>query len=326
MLYKKPIITLTSLLDLLFIIIFAYQMDIRTSADKYVQAEVDRRLSESTPDQKEMIAKLEVEVKKTKDELATKDKEIQAEEEAARENGEIARQYKLQSEEHKAKSEKYKTQRDQLREHLESITKKQVIENTDKTKLREYEQEIDDLIEELQKKEKSLEAALQKGEYVVNETVKTGKRLAAAKQEIKRLKEQSKSKGVMPITDKDAELAKALVGTWEGSNPYRGLYRSYRTTLSPDNSFTGYKTITANVDCIVGTLRLNKGESVSVNTTGTWWVKGGYIHVFIESSNNTKVIPIGHSSSSKILSVDEDTSRFQEDDNSINTDYRIKGN
>lgn len=254
MLYKKPIITLTSLLDLLFILIFAYQMDIKTDADKYVQAEVEKRISLDIPDQSELVAELQEENQRVKDEL-----------EIVRKKTESANEYKLQS-------EQYKAQRDQLRN-------------------------------ELQKKDREL---------------------VAVKQESESIKRKSKTEGVIPITDKDAELAKALVGTWKGSRTYRALDISERTIYNPDNSFIGYTTITGNRDSIVGTLRLNKGESVSSRISGKWWVKGGYIHYFVESSTNTKVFQIGHSSSSKILSVSSNTSRYKQDDGSINTEYRIK--
>lgn len=255
MLYKKPIITLTSLLDLLFILIFAYQMDIKTDADKYVQAEVSKRVLQNVPDQKELIAELQAENKRVKDKL--------------------------------------EFIKDKTREVLD-----------DQLQAQKYYEQAERLRGELDKKEREL---------------------VAVKQENERIRKQSKTEGVIPITDKDAELAKALVGTWRGSNTYRGIDRSYRNTLNPDNSFIEFQTITANRDVIFEKqLRLNKGESISVNLTGTWWVKGGYIHFFVKSSTNTKVFPIGHSSSQKILSVGSNTCKYQLDDNSISTEYRIK--
>lgn len=41
--YKRPIIALTSLFDLLLIMIFAYQIEIKSNAENYVQAEVQRQ-------------------------------------------------------------------------------------------------------------------------------------------------------------------------------------------------------------------------------------------------------------------------------------------
>ncbi|KKL70100.1 hypothetical protein LCGC14_2108310, partial [marine sediment metagenome] len=68
MIYKRPVITLTSLLDLLFIIIFAYQIEIKSNADKYVQAEVSRIAPQNLPqggtiasEQKELIAEIRAE-------------------------------------------------------------------------------------------------------------------------------------------------------------------------------------------------------------------------------------------------------------------------
>ena len=254
MLYKKPTITLTSLLDLLFILIFAYQMDIKTDAEKYVQAEINKRISQNIPDQRELVTKLQAENKRVKDKL----------------------------------------------ESIKDKTRKVL---DDQLQAQKYYEQAEQLRNELQKKEREL---------------------VAVKQENKRIRKQSKTEGVIPITDKDAERAKALVGTWKGSDTYRCINKSYRTTLNPDNTYMYYTTITANRDCIAGTLRLNKGESISVKLTGTWWVKGGYIHFFVKSSTNTKAYPIGHSSSQKILSVGSNTSRFKSDDGSISTDYRIK--
>ena len=255
MLYKKPTITLTSLLDLLFILIFAYQMDIKTDAEKYVQAEINKRISQNIPDQRELVTKLQAENKRVKDKL----------------------------------------------ESIKDKTRKVL---DDQLQAQKYYEQAEQLRNELQKKEREL---------------------VAVKQENKRIKEQSKSKGVIPVTDKDAELAKALVGTWKGSGRYRGIDMSHRTTFNPDNSFIEYQTMKANRDVMLAKqLRLNKGESISVKLTGTWWVKGGYIHFFVKSSTNTKAYPIGHSSSQKILSVGSNTSRFKSDDGSISTDYRIK--
>lgn len=312
MLYKRPIIALTSLLDLLFILIFAYQMDIKTNADEYVQAEVEKRTSLGIPDQRRLVVELQAKNKSITAELIEANKEL--EKQLALDVPDQRKLVKeLQAENESVKAELaevnkesglYKTQRNQLNNELMSVSISNITKNVlnDKFQSENHSQQVVELRNALKKKEREL---------------------ATVKQENERIKKQSKPEGVIPITDKDAELAKALVGTWKGSSPYRGIYRSYRTTLNPDNSFTEYKTITANVDCMVGTLRLNKGESVSHRISGKWWVKGGYIHYFIESSNNTKVTAIGHSSSSKILSVDKNISKFQEDDNSISTDYRI---
>ncbi len=282
MIYKRPVITLTSLLDLLFILIFAYQIEIKTNADKFVQAEVSRGVDQNIKVQKELIAELQAENRRVKDEL-----------EYVREKAESATKNAY---EYKSQSEKYETQRDLLREKI-AIQSKRIKDTGDN------ELQAEELKNELKRKEREL---------------------LAVKQEKERIKKQTKSEGVIPITDKDAELAKALVGTWRGSDAYRWLNRSYRTTHNPDNTFIDYSTKTAIEDVIVGGLSLKKGDSTSVNLTGAWWVKDGYIHYFVKSSSNTKAIPIGHSSSSKILSVDSNIFRFRNDDGSISTNYRIR--
>ena len=46
MLYKKPLVNLTPLLDLLFIVIFAYQMNVILEIDNHIQTEVEKRIDQ----------------------------------------------------------------------------------------------------------------------------------------------------------------------------------------------------------------------------------------------------------------------------------------
>ncbi|HIJ56695.1 MAG TPA: hypothetical protein HPQ03_11305 [Deltaproteobacteria bacterium] len=46
MLYKKPLVNLTPLLDLLFIVIFAYQMNVNLGIDDHIQTEVEKRIDQ----------------------------------------------------------------------------------------------------------------------------------------------------------------------------------------------------------------------------------------------------------------------------------------
>lgn len=46
MLYKKPLVNLTPLLDLLFIVIFAYQMNVNLGIDNHIQTEVEKRIDQ----------------------------------------------------------------------------------------------------------------------------------------------------------------------------------------------------------------------------------------------------------------------------------------
>lgn len=288
MIYKRPVITLTSLLDLLFIIIFAYQIEIKSNANKYVQAEVSKGVAQNISDQKELIAELQAENRSVKDEL-----------EFVREKAESATKNAY---EYKSQSEKYETQRDLLLEKIAAEKKRIKDSDNNELQVEVYKQQVEELKNELQQKEKEL---------------------LAVKQEKERIKKQTKSKGVIPITDRDAQLAKALVGMWRESHEYRVVNMNSRVTLHSDNSFVQQSTTTAIEDCMVGKLRLNKGESVSSRISGKWWVKGGYIHYFVESSTNTKTTPIGHSSSQKVLSIDESKARFKWNDGSISTSYRI---
>jgi hypothetical protein len=288
MIYKKPVITLTSLLDLLFIIIFAYQIEIKTNADKFVQAEVSRGVDQNISAQKELIAELQAEITRVKDEL-----------EFVRERAESATKNAY---EYKSQSEKHETQRDLLLEKIRDERKRTKDNVNNELQVEVYKQQVEELKNKLQRKEREL---------------------LTVKQEKERIKRQRKSEGVIPITDRDAQLARALVGTWRESHEYRVVNMNSLVTLNSDNRFVEQKMTTANEDCMVGKLRLNKGESISSRITGKWWVKGGYIHYFVESSNNTKTTPIGHSSSQKVLSVGESKARFKWDDGSISTSYRI---
>ena len=231
MLYKRPIIALTSLLDLLFILIFAYQMDIKTNADEYVQAEVQKRISldipdQEIPDQSELVAELQDENKRVKDKLnAIKDK---------------------------------------ARELL-----------TDNMQAQEYYEQAERLRDELNKKER---------------------KLVAVKQENERIKNQSMREGVIPITTKDAEMTRMLVGTWVNNHKDKSLAYAINTTYSDNGRFTNSGTMVAtrNVTVYPSETYLMIGDSMSFKTSGSWWIKNGYIFMIVESSNNTLAYPIGY--------------------------------
>ena len=63
--YIKPLVNLTPLLDLLFIVIFAYQMNVNLGIDAHIQTEVERRMDQRGGE----IQKHEKHLKQTKKEL-----------------------------------------------------------------------------------------------------------------------------------------------------------------------------------------------------------------------------------------------------------------
>ena len=63
--YKKPLVNLTPLLDLLFIVIFAYQMNVNLGIDRHIQTEVEKRIDQ----REEEKQRYEKSVKQAKEEL-----------------------------------------------------------------------------------------------------------------------------------------------------------------------------------------------------------------------------------------------------------------
>ncbi|MGR3174866.1 MAG: hypothetical protein ACUZ8N_09735 [Candidatus Scalindua sp.] len=287
MLYKKPIITLTSLLDLLFILIFAYQMDIKTNADEYVQAEVRKRISSGIPDQRELVAELQAENKNIKTELAKVNKD----------------------------AEVYKVQRDQLRAALKPMTEQASLEfklNNMRLKSEGYKRDI----AELRAEEDRLKDKLDTKE----------RKLISLKQENERIKKQAKTEGVIPITKEDAELTKVLVGTWRGNYNRRAMSRDESVTYYANGKFTGTGTMkaTRNVTLYPSEIYLIAGQSMSFQISGSWWVKNGYRFLLIESSNNTDAFPIGYSIKDRISSMGNKV-RFMRDEENIPYEfYRIR--
>ena len=65
MLYKKPLVNLTPLLDLLFIVIFAYQMNVNLGIDHHIQTEVEKRIDQREAEKQQQVKSL----KQAKEEL-----------------------------------------------------------------------------------------------------------------------------------------------------------------------------------------------------------------------------------------------------------------
>ena len=59
MLYKKPLVNLTPLLDLLFIVIFAYQMNVNLEIDHHIQTEVEKRVDQHNVEKQQHEKNLE---------------------------------------------------------------------------------------------------------------------------------------------------------------------------------------------------------------------------------------------------------------------------
>ncbi len=291
MIYKRPVITLTSLLDLLFIIIFAYQIEIKSNADKYVQAEVSRIAPQNLPqggtiasEQKELIAEIRAENRRVKDEL-----------EFVREKAESATKNAY---EYKSQSEKYETQRDLLLEKIRDERKRTKDDVNNELQVEVYKQQVKELKNELQRKEKEL---------------------LAVKQEKKRIKKQTKSEGVIPITERDAKLAKALVGTWRGNYNRGPMSRTESVTYYADGRFTGSGTITAIRDFTLfpSELYMTAGQSLSYQISGSWWIKSGYRYLLVESSSSATAFRVGYSVKDRISFTTGNRVRFMRDEDNI---------
>ena len=57
--YKKLLVNLTPLLDLLFIVIFAYQMNVNLEIDNHIQTEVEKRVDQRNVEKQQHEKSLE---------------------------------------------------------------------------------------------------------------------------------------------------------------------------------------------------------------------------------------------------------------------------
>ena len=248
MLYKRPIIALTSLLDLLFILIFAYQMDIKSDADKYVQAEVEKRISLDIPDQSELVAELQDENRRVMGEL-----------EIVREKAESIDEYKQQLEE-------YKTQRDQLRDKLTSITKKAKTVLNDKLQSENYKQQVIELKNKLQQKERELVAAKQESESVKRQSKTDTK------------EDDELAKALVGTWRESCDYFE-----WRNSETptrYKAGVDNAKNVYNNDGKYYCSGTFKALQSDMMGnnTIVVRKGQSKPYTEEGIWLIKGGYLH------------------------------------------------
>jgi hypothetical protein len=297
MLYKRPIIALTSLLDLLFILIFAYQMDIKTNADEYVQAEVEKRISLDIPDQRELVAELQVENESIKAELIEANREL--EKQIALDmpdQRKLVKEMRAENESVKVvlvdaieKMQLLRTQRDQLRDELKSLTEKTNKDVDDRPQLEEYKRKMVDL----------------------------ENKILLLKYDNMNIKKQPKSNGAKLITAKDAEITKMLVGTWDVSYDISGFDNSeppITELIATKNSTCVYKKdgkyyengikkavtdiIEYNQDAIVIDT-MKKGQTKSYNLESNWWIEGGLLYIGFKDNG------ISNAKISKILFINQ---------------------
>jgi hypothetical protein len=123
---------------------------------------------------------------------------------------------------------------------------------------------------------------------------------------------------------KDIRLAIALIGTWkEDLTKGCGNYH-IQTTYNSDNTFVDFTKLIAINDCWVNTIRLDRGDSLSLTTTGRWWVDNSYLHHYVEDSSNVLHTDIGEKYIQRIIAIDKNNYRFERDDFSISNAKRIE--
>ena len=297
MLYKRPIIALTSLLDLLFILIFAYQMDIKTNADEYVQAEIEKRISLDIPDQSELVVELQVENESIKAELIEANRELEKQIALdVPDQRKLVKEMRAENESVKVvlvdaieKMQLLRTQRDQLRDELKSLTEKTNKDVDDRPQLEEYKRKMVDL----------------------------ENKILLLKYDNMSIKKQSKSNGARLITAKDAEMTKMLVGTWDASYdmfafdhsepPITMLIETKNCTCVYKNDGKYYENgikkavtdiIEYNQDAIVIDT-MKKGQTKSYNLESRWWIEGGLLYTGFKDNG------ISNAEISKILFINQ---------------------
>ena len=119
------------------------------------------------------------------------------------------------------------------------------------------------------------------------------------------------------------KIERLFCGSWKESYLYKYADINNSKTYLPDGKYKEVGTITVNKDCKIGTLRLNRGQSVTYKLDGKWWAENGYLQHSVESSNNTEIYPIGHRYNLLIISIDKKTARFKHDGNTKYTSYRV---
>ncbi len=115
MLYKKPLVNLTPLLDLLFIVIFAYQMNVNLGIDNHIQTEVEKRIDQRGVEKQQH----EKSLKQAKEELLNVVEMINREKANLSEIQKQVSQLKKNQQEEKKRLEKLESRQKELDEKAE---------------------------------------------------------------------------------------------------------------------------------------------------------------------------------------------------------------
>jgi uncharacterized caspase-like protein len=110
----------------------------------------------------------------------------------------------------------------------------------------------------------------------------------------------------------DEQMRKLLIGTWQfHSVTPEGAVLNGRTSYFPNGTAKS-----------VGTVQF-QGQQAPIVLSGTWELKKGFVYSKVKSSNVPQMIPVGFSSASKIISIDEDQLTYVSDGQTI-TEFRVE--
>ena len=116
----------------------------------------------------------------------------------------------------------------------------------------------------------------------------------------------------LSIDNKDSNYEKAIIGTWgyQEVTP-EGAVLDGTTTYAPNGQTTS-----------VGTISYQQ-QNFPIVASGTWLIKEGYLHSTVKSSNVPMLLPIGFSSSDKIITITNRELRYISDGETT-VEFRVR--
>jgi len=107
-------------------------------------------------------------------------------------------------------------------------------------------------------------------------------------------------------------LRKLLIGTWQFHTVTpEGAVLSGRTSYFPNGTAKS-----------VGTVQF-QGQQAPIVLSGSWELKKGFVYSKVKSSNVPQMIPVGFSSASRIIDIDEDQLTYVSDGQTF-TEFRVE--
>lgn len=94
--------------------------------------------------------------------------------------------------------------------------------------------------------------------------------------------------------DRDQEIAKKLVGTWQAQFMQDDMLLQAEESFYPSQEFSGTAQA-VNSD----------GQTLFIRYSGTWRIQGGYLHYKIASSSLPEILPVGDLSANKVISISD---------------------